>query len=213
MGILNSVNAYDRHPHWHNLTGYATKMTTHSHAILNMALLSKRDKPFLHVYAFIGAVLPDLPIFVFFIVESVIRKTPERELWGTLYFTESWQNFFDIFNAIPFILILLGIGYYLLNSERVTVLAWSLFIHCGFDFLTHHDDGHHHFFPLSDFVFESPISYWDRNHHAGIFAPIARVVFLIASIYLYRRLKTRLARWCLIAVNILFVASYLLFFL
>lgn len=188
-------------------------MTTHSHAILNMAFLSKRDKPFLNTYAFIGAVLPDLPIFVFFIVESVIRKTPGHELWGTLYFTESWQNFFDIFNSVPFILILLGIGYYLLNSERVTVLAWSLLIHCAFDFLTHHDDGHHHFFPLSDYVFESPVSYWDRNHYAGIVAPIERVVFLIASVYLYGRLKTRLARWGLIAVNVLFVASYLLFFL
>ena len=188
-------------------------MTTHSHAILNIALLSKRDKPFLHRYAFIGAVLPDLPLFIFFIIESVIRKTPQRELWGSVYFTEAWQNFFDIFNSIPLILILLGIGYYLLNSERITIFAWSLLIHCAFDFLTHHDDGHHHFYPLSDFVFESPISYWDRDHHAAIVAPIERVVILAASIYLFPRLKTRLARGCLIVINVLFLASYLLFFL
>ena len=188
-------------------------MTTHSHAILNIALLSRRDKPFLHCYAFIGAVLPDLPLFIFFIIESIIRKTPEAELWGSLYFTEAWQNFFDIFNSVPLILILLGIGYYLLNSEKITVFAWSLLIHCAFDLLTHNDDGHHHLYPLSDFAFESPISYWDRDHYAGIVAPIERVVFLIASIYLFPRLKTRLARWCLIIVNILFIASYLLFFL
>ena len=188
-------------------------MTTHSHAILNIALLSKRDKPFLHRYAFIGAVLPDLPLFIFFIIESIIRKTPQHELWGARYFTESWQNFFDIFNSVPLILILLGIGYYLLNSERITIFAWSLLTHCAFDLLTHHDDGHHHFYPLSDFAFESPISYWDRDHYAGIVAPIERVVILAASIYLFPRLKTRLARWCLIIVNILFIASYLLFFL
>ena len=176
-------------------------MTTHSHAILNIALLSKRDKPFLHRYAFIGAVLPDLPLFIFFIIESVIRKTPQRELWGSVYFTEAWQNFFDIFNSVPLILILLGIGYYLLNSEKITVFAWSLLIHCGFDFLTHHDDGHHHFFPLSDFAFESPISYWDRDHYAAIVAPIERVVILTASIYLFPRLKTRLARGCLVIVK------------
>ena len=157
--------------------------------------------------------LPDLPLFIFFIIESVIRKTPQRELWGSVYFTEAWQNFFDIFNSIPLILILLGIGYYLLNSEKITVFAWSLLIHCAFDFLTHHDDGHHHFFPLSDFVFESPISYWDRDHHAAIVAPIERVVILTASIYLFPRLKTRLARGCLVIVNVLFLASYLLFFL
>lgn len=188
-------------------------MTTQSHAILNMALLSKRDKPFLHRYAFMGAVLPDLPIFIFFIVESVIRKTSQRELWGSLYFTESWQNFFDIFNSVPLILILLGIGFYLLHSDRITVFAWSLLLHCAFDFLTHHDDGHHHLFPLSDFVFASPISYWDRDHYGGIVAPIERLVMLIASIYLFPRLKTRLARWSLIFVNVLFIASYLLFFL
>ena len=188
-------------------------MTTHSHAILNIALLSKRDKPFLHRYAFIGAVLPDLPLFIFFIIESIIRKTPQHELWGSLYFTEAWQNFFDIFNSVPLILILLGIGYYLLNSERITVFAWSLLVHCAFDLLTHNDDGHHHFYPLSNFAFESPISYWDRDHYAGIVAPIERIVFLIASIYLFPRLKTRLTRWCLIIVNVLFVASYLLFFL
>ena len=188
-------------------------MTTHAHAILNIALLSKRDKPFLHRYAFIGAVLPDIPLFIFFIIESIIRKTPEAELWGTLYFTEAWQNFFDIFNAIPLILILLGIGYYLLNAEPTTVFAWSLLLHCVFDLLTHNDDGHHHFYPFSDFVFESPISYWDRDHHAAIVAPIERIVILIASIYLFPRLKTRLAKWCLVVVNILFIASYLLFFL
>jgi hypothetical protein len=187
-------------------------MTTHAHAILNIALLSKRDKPFLHRYACIGAVLPDLPLFIFFLIEGIIRKTPGDELWGTRYFTEAWQNFFDIFNSVPLTLILLGIAYYLLNSERITVFAWSLLIHCVFDFLTHHDDGHHHFYPLSDFAFKSPISYWDDAHHANIFAPIERVVILAASIYLFPRLKTRLARWCLVIVNILFVASYLLFF-
>ena len=183
-------------------------MTTHSHAILNIALLSKRDKPFLHGYAFIGAVLPDLPLFIFFIIESIIRKTPEAELWSTRYFTEAWQNFFDIFNSVPLILILLGIGYYLLNSEKITAFAWSLLIHCAFDFLTHNDDGHHHFYPLSDFAFESPISYWDPDHYSRIVAPIERIIILAVSIYLFPRLKTRLARWCLVIVNILFIAFY-----
>ena len=188
-------------------------MTTQSHAILNIALLSKRDKPYLHLYAFMGAVLPDLPIFIFFIIESIILKTPQRELWDTVYFTEAWQNFFDIFNSVPLILMLLGSGYYLLNSEKITVFAWSLLIHCGFDLLTHYDDGHHHFYPLSDFAFKSPISYWDDAHHANIFAPIERVVILAASIYLFPRLKTRLAKWCLVIVNVLFLVSYLLFFI
>ena len=186
-------------------------MTTQTHAILNTALLSKRHKPYLHSYAFVGAVIPDLPIFIFFAVETFILNTPQRELWGSRYFMEAWQNFFDIFNSVPLILIVLGIGYYLLQSEKLTVFAWSMLIHCVFDFVTHHDDGHHHFFPLSDFIFESPISYWDRDHHAGIVGPIERFVMLAASIYLFPRLKMPLARWCLVILNLLFLGSYLIF--
>ena len=188
-------------------------MVTQSHVVLNIALLSRRDKPVLHCYAFIGAVLPDLPMFVFFAVETFILKTSQRELWGSRYFMEAWQTFFDLFNAVPLILILLGVGYYLLHSERIVVLAWSMLLHCGFDLVTHHDDGHHHFFPLSDYAFESPISYWDRDHHAGIVAPIERLVMLAASVYLFPRLKTRLARGALVVINVLFLGSYLLFFL
>ena len=188
-------------------------MVTQSHVVLNIALLSKRDKPVLHLYAFIGAVLPDLPMFVFFAVETFILKTSQRELWSSRYFMEAWQTFFDLFNAVPLILIVLGMGYYLLHSERIVVFAWSMLLHCGFDLVTHHDDGHHHFFPLSDFVFESPISYWDRDHHAGIVAPIERLVMLAASVYLFPRLKTRLARGALGVINVLFLGSYLLFFL
>jgi len=185
-------------------------MTTQSHAILNIALLSKRGKPHLHSYAFLGAVIPDIPIFIFFAVETSFLQTSQRELWSTRYFMEAWQNFFDVFNAVPFILILIGIGYYLMRSERVTIVAWSMLIHCSFDFLTHHDDGHHHFFPLSDFIFASPISYWDRNHHAGLFRPIELLAILAASVYLFPRLKTRLGRVVLVVINVLFLA-FLLF--
>ena len=185
-------------------------MTTQSHAILNIALLSRRNRSFLHSYACLGAVIPDLPIFIFFAVESFILRTPQREMWGSRYFMEAWQNFFDIFNSVPLILIVLGIGYYLIHSERLTVVAWSMLIHCAFDFLTHNDDGHHHFFPLSDFIFASPISYWDRDHYAEIFAPIERLVILAASIYLFPRLKTRLGRVVLVAINVLFIVSFFL---
>ncbi len=188
-------------------------MTTQTHAILNTALLSRQYKPFLHSYACVGAVLPDLPIFLFFAIETFILNTPQREIWDSRYFMEAWQAFFDIFNAVPLILILLGIAYYLLQSERLTVLAWSMLIHCAFDFLTHHDDGHHHFFPISDFIFESPISYWDRDHHAEIVGPIERLVMLAASIYLFPRLKFRLARWSLVILNVLFLGSYVLRYL
>ena len=109
-------------------------MTTQSHAIINLALLSRQGKPYLHRYALIGAILPDLAMFIFFAVETFVRRTPQQELWSQRYFMPAWQNFFDIFNSIPFILLVLGLGYFLVKSEKITVLAWSMLIHCGFDF-------------------------------------------------------------------------------
>ena len=186
-------------------------MVTHSHAIINIAILSRQRKAHLHRYAFIGAVLPDLPMFLFFAVETFILRTPQRELWDTRYFMQEWQNFFDLANSIPLILMLLGIGYYLLNSEKITVLAWSMLIHCGFDFFLHNDDAHHHFFPLSDFAFESPVSYWDAEHYGHIAAPIEVFATLAVSVYLFRRLHTPASRWVLVAVNLFTVVAHSVF--
>ncbi len=186
-------------------------MTTQAHAIFNIALLSRQGKPYRHRYALIGAVLPDLPMFIFFAVEAFIRRTPQHELWNTRYFIQEWQNFFDFSNSIPLIFILLGVAYYHLNSEKITVLAWSMLIHCSFDFFLHNDDAHHHFFPLSDFAFQSPISYWDAAHYGHIVARIEVLATLAVSFYLFRRLQTRASLWVLVGVNLFSVAGYSVF--
>ena len=188
-------------------------MVTQSHIILNTAFLSKRANPTLHRYAFLGAVLPDLPMFIFFAAETLIRRTPQSELWDTRYYIDAWQTFFDLFNAVPLILILLGVGVYGFRSEKTVTFAWSMLLHCGFDLITHHDDGHRHLFPISDFIFQSPISYWDPDHYGAIVSPIEQLLVFGASIYLYPRLKTRLARVSLIIVNVLSLVVTLRFLL
>ena len=52
------------------------------------------------------------------------------------------------------------------------VFAAAGLLHLALDFPLHHDDGRPHFWPLSDWVFQSPISYWDRAHYAGTIGPI-----------------------------------------
>ena len=53
-------------------------MNTQSHAIINVALLSRKAAPYLHRYALIGAVLPDVPMFIFFAVEAFVLKHPQN---------------------------------------------------------------------------------------------------------------------------------------
>ena len=139
-------------------------MNTQSHAIINVSLLSRQDKPHLHRYALFGAVLPDFPMFVFFVTETFIFRHSQGQIWSERYFLPQWQNVFDIFNSVPFILMILGIGYWR-KSDAVIFFCWSMLLHCAADFFLHRNDAHRHFFPFLQFTFRSPISYWDAAHY------------------------------------------------
>ncbi len=126
-----------------------------------------------------GALIPDLPMVVFYGVES------ERYIWGTAYFLPHWSNFIDLFNSVP--LIALG---FLWSFWRRSWWGWLLFssmlLHVFGDLPLHHDDGHRHFFPVSNWRFESPVSYWDPNHHGGVAAVVEAIAVLLACLYLFR---------------------------
>ena len=173
-----------------------------------MALLSRKDRAYLHRYALLGAALPDLPMFIFFGVETLILKYPQEQIWSERYFLPQWQNFIDPFNSIPFILIGLGIAY-LLRSEVVTVLSWSMLLHCVADLFLHRDDAHRHFFPFSQYTFNSPISYWDANYHGQIVSAVEIAVTIAVSAYLFPRLHSHVARGALVTVNTVSVLLYI----
>lgn len=183
-------------------------MNTQSHVIINVALLNRKDKPHLQRYLLLGALMPDLPMFVFFVVEALIFGHPQQQIWSERYFLPQWQNFIDIFNAVPLVLIVLGIGY-CLKSEAVMFCCWSMLLHCAADFFLHHDDAHRHLFPLLQFRFSSPISYWDAARYGRIVSLVEIVITIAASIFLFPHLRSRIARVVLIVVNLLSVLLYI----
>ncbi|MCZ6677313.1 MAG: hypothetical protein O7E52_08690 [Candidatus Poribacteria bacterium] len=177
-------------------------MNIQSHAIINVALLSRKEKPHLHRYALIGALLPDLPMFVFWGIETFVLKHSQGQIWESRYFLPQWQNVFDTFNSVPFILIILGLGYWL-KSEAIIVCCLSMLLHAAGDFFLHVDDGHRHFFPVLQFTFQSPISYWDANHYGDIVSVAEILVTIGASVYLFPRLQSRITQGALITANLL----------
>ena len=187
-------------------------MHTQSHALINMALLARTHKPHRHGCALLGAVLPDVPIFVLFGVESLLLRHSQSEIWSERYFLPAWQNVIDPFNSIPLVLLGVGIGY-LLRSDRVRVVCWSMLLHCLADFFLHREDAHRHFFPFWGYKFTSPISYWETGYHAGIVSAVEIVATIGASIYLFPRLRSSFAKGALIAVNALSVLLYIAFIL
>ncbi len=74
-----------------------------------------------------------------------------------------------------------------MGAKNAMVFTASALLHLAFDFPLHHDDGRPHFWPLSDWVFESPLSYWDTAAHAGIVAPIEMGLSLVFCAILMRR--------------------------
>ena len=129
-------------------------------------------------------------MFAFYAIEKLINGSSEREIWTTRYFLPGWQDFFDLFNSMPFI----AIG--MLVAWRLGMMGWlvffaSMLLHVLCDLPLHHDDGHRHFWPLLDWRFESPVSYWDANHYGRPAAIAELALFVVCYVWSFRKQR----RW------------------
>ncbi len=187
-------------------------MNTPSHAILNLALLCGGPRRDLARPVMAGAVAPDLPILVFYLLERLALGRSEAEIWTRDYFLPEWQNVFDLAHSIP--LALVGLGVARLLARRIPQAFFaSLLLHSIFDLPLHHDDAHRHFFPLSDVRLVSPLSYWDLAHHGSLMLALEASVVCATSLLLMKRFPSRSARILLLAVAGLYLGGYVLFML
>ena len=158
-------------------------MNTPAHALINLVVLNRNPSHAKTGAIVGGAILPDLVIIVFY-GWHLWLGTPETQIWSVEYYRPAWQAWIDSFNSIPIFIVAMAICW---KAERPLLLALfaSMLLHAVGDLPLHHDDGHRHFFPLSDWRFMSPVSYWDPAHH-GFWASIAEAsCVLLGSIYLY----------------------------
>lgn len=179
-------------------------MNTPAHALLNLALLSRRPASHAHSGAIIvGAVIPDIAIILFY-AWHLLLGTGETQIWSVEYYRPLWQAGFDAFNSIPLMLIAMLLCWKLRHPLWLTFFA-SMLLHCFGDLPLHHDDAHRHFFPLSDWRFSSPVSYWDPAHY-GQWASLAEIFAVAgASLYLtWRAPTTRLWVWTGLAIYLLY---------
>ena len=83
-----------------------------------------------------------------------------------------------------------------------------MILHCLTDLPLHHDDAHAHFLPLSNWRFESPISYWDARHHGRLIAAVEMLFVLGSACVLV--LRSPIKAWRI--VGALTLLSYAMFF-
>lgn len=153
----------------------------------------------------LGALVPDAPMFVFYIVEK-LRHTPERVIWSTSYFEPHWQDFFDVPNSLP--LIAVGLAVALWRKRRGAVLFFaSMGLHVLADLPLHHADAHRHLLPLSSWRFESPVSYWNPAYYGMIAAPLEALLALTCCALLARRHPSRRARIAIAGLSAVYLAT------
>lgn len=182
-------------------------MNSPAHTVINLALLG-RDVPKRYLPPMvIGSILPDLPIFLFYLIQKILFGASEKDIWSDAYFHPLWQNLFDLFNSIPLICLGLLVSWWK-KARASGYLFASMLVHVLCDFPLHNDDAHRHFFPFSDWRFESPLSYWDPAHFGCVVAPLEFMAVAYCSYVLLRRYKSRFARLAVIMLALIYLAYF-----
>lgn len=143
--------------------------------------------------ALLGAVAPDISLYLMAGTSLFLMDVPPNVVFDEYYFSPAWQQVFAIDNSFVLWGIALALGMALRKPALVAFTGAAL-LHLAFDFPLHHDDARAHFWPLSDWVFVSPISYWDRNHYGDIVGPLEALMCIVLCLVLWRRFHGVFAR-------------------
>lgn len=173
-------------------------MLTTTHVLVGAALATRpRFRPWQITLGWLGGFAPDASIFFMFGLSRVMNM-PGDVVWREpdgLYWQEPWQTFSAISNSIPLWLLGTLVGLFLfLRVDRLKTIGLALlifsaagFTHVVADFLTHADDAHKHMWPLTDWRFNSPVSYWQDAHFGAqfrvfeTFLNVGLMVFLVVQ--------------------------------
>ena len=193
-------------------------MNTPTHLLVGAALFAKPAKDSRHKWRntaiLFGALLPDLSIFVLFIWARLFAGYSEQELWEVVYWSEPWQTLNKMGNSFV-VFALIGAVALAVRQRWLLALALAALAHLMLDLPVHADDAHIHFWPVTEWRFHSPISYWDPRHFGDV-VTVLEVLFGVAlTVVLWRRFKGRITRFFLAFALVLYLAvpAYFIFML
>lgn len=161
------------------------------------------------VAALAGGFAPDMPMFAMFVWSTRISSESGHELFSTLFFSEAWQAVFAVDHSFLVWGTLLGLGIWR-RTVLLRAFAGAGLLHALADFLTHHDDARRQFWPVSTWVFRSPVSYWDARYFGDVFGMFEVGLVAALTILLCWRLSCWRDRLLVLAIAALPLASLLL---
>ena len=165
-------------------------MNTPAHLIFGMAAFGRPGQPKVTTASAAGAFAPDASLYAMVGVSVFVLGIPADTVFRELYYSDAWQRVFAVDNSFVLWGMLLMVA---LWRRWPTLFAFtgSGLLHLAFDFPLHGDDARMHFWPISNWVFESPLSYWDSSNWAHVVGPIE----LGASMVLCGFLLVRFNSW------------------
>ena len=91
-----------------------------------------------------------------------------------------------------------------LGLPALAIFAIAALLHIAGDLPVHADDAHRHFWPLSDWRFHSPVSYWNPDQGGAWFSFTEAAIGIGAAVLLFRRFRSVWVR----AMTMLAITAY-----
>ncbi|MEL6169914.1 MAG: cobalamin biosynthesis protein CobQ [Pseudomonadota bacterium] len=157
--------------------------------------------------AMLGAFLPDLSLYAMAGFHLLVLETPARVVFDELYYSDTWQQIFAVDNSF----ILWGIALALAlwrRSAWAFALTGAALLHLALDFPLHNDDARMHFWPLTDWKFISPISYWEGARGGDVVGLIEIALVIVLTGFLVWRFRDHWCKWLFLTVAALQVMPF-----
>jgi hypothetical protein len=160
-------------------------MLTTTHALLNTALLGRKNKPERNWPLILGACLPDLPGFLNLVMKTV-DFISNKGVWDKSYYSPAWVPWVDWAHSIPLALAPIPL-FFFLKYRFGLCFCLSMALHDIEDLFVHSLRSHRHFLPFSDYRFISPISCQEPQFHAALVFPLEWALAMGCVFVLWRR--------------------------
>lgn len=161
-------------------------MNTPAHLILGAAAFARPNRRGTLLAGLLGGLAPDLSLYLLGGVALFVLQIPPERVFNELYFSDAWQTVFAIDNSVFVWGAVLALALWR-GSPPWIAFAGAALLHLALDFPLHHDDGRPHFWPLTTWVFASPVSYWDMARGALWIAPLEGLIVAVAALTITRR--------------------------
>lgn len=180
-------------------------MNTPAHLLFGAGAFARPERKGSLTAALLGAGAPDLSLYAMVAVSLYVMDVPANVVFREYYYSDAWQAVFAVDNSFVLWGGLLAFALWR-GWPLLSIFAASALFHIALDFPFHTHDARPHFWPVTDWVFHSPISYWDRGAHADVVGPLEAGFSLVFAGLLLWRFK----RWTVRVLVMVLLAAELM---